>query len=67
MADLQRDHMGNQQLAAPFQPRSGAASDPATSSGAPRWVRPVLVLALGSFALGTDSFVVAGNRVRGAV
>ncbi|MER6330708.1 MFS transporter [Streptomyces sp. NPDC001034] len=33
---------------------------PAPASSSPAWGRPVAVLALGSFAMGTDSFVLAG-------
>mgnify|MGYP001321892662 CR=1 FL=1 len=33
---------------------------PLATAGASRWVVPLLVLALGSFAMGTDSFVLAG-------
>jgi DHA1 family inner membrane transport protein len=61
MTDVQREDIGNHQPSSTSQHRPGAARpDPAASGGAPRWVGPVLVLALGSFALGTDSFVVAG-------
>ncbi|MCF1596961.1 MFS transporter [Streptomyces muensis] len=40
---------------------SGTSRDPASGEAAPtRWRRPVTVLALGSFAMGTDSFILAG-------
>ncbi|MFH7340205.1 MFS transporter [Streptomyces sp. MB22_4] len=35
-------------------------NSPAPASSSPAWGRPVAVLALGSFAMGTDSFVLAG-------
>jgi DHA1 family inner membrane transport protein len=38
---------------------SSPARPPATT-GASHWIAPALVLALGTFAMGTDSFVLAG-------
>ncbi|MFJ4801611.1 MFS transporter [Streptomyces murinus] len=35
-------------------------NSPAPAASSPAWGRPVAVLALGSFAMGTDSFVLAG-------
>ncbi|NDK26766.1 MFS transporter [Streptomyces sp. TR1341] len=35
-------------------------NSPAPATSSPAWGRPVAVLALGSFAMGTDSFVLAG-------
>jgi predicted MFS family arabinose efflux permease len=46
--------MDNDQLTAASHSRRPATAD------ASRWVAPVLVLALGSFAMGTDSFILAG-------
>lgn len=44
--------------------RSGSTPSPAGTavgkSAPTRWLRPVAVLALGSFAMGTDSFILAG-------
>ncbi|WP_347815133.1 MFS transporter [Micromonospora sp. DH14] len=37
-----------------------AAAHPSGTTKEPRWGRPVAVLAVGSFAMGTDSFVLAG-------
>ena len=45
----------NQHFSAPAKPPSAN-----TASIRNNWVRPVVVLALGSFAMGTDSFVLAG-------
>jgi MFS transporter, DHA1 family, inner membrane transport protein len=41
-------------------PGSGSGSGAGGGASGPGWARPVAVLALGSFAMGTDSFVVAG-------
>jgi predicted MFS family arabinose efflux permease len=48
--------MATQRIASPAAP----PTDRTPGDAAPGWGRPVAVLALGSFAMGTDSFVLAG-------
>ena len=49
--------MATQRITSPAAPTHGT---PSAGGPAPSWGRPVAVLALGSFAMGTDSFVLAG-------